>query len=116
MCKKNLPVIFLRPDIIRQMPWKRVTINLEPELAEIAKKRAKARRQSVAAYFASLLEADIKDQVNEPQAPYGVPAPPHGFKEIPGVKPKPGLYSPVPAPPHIQNPVQPFQEKPRKRA
>lgn len=41
--------------------WKRLTVNLEPALAELAKKRAKARRQSVAAYLATLLERDIID-------------------------------------------------------
>jgi hypothetical protein len=42
------------------MAWTRITINLEPHLGEVAKKRAKSRRQSVASYFASLLEEDIK--------------------------------------------------------
>jgi len=67
------------------MPWTRITINLEPELAAVAKQRAKDRRQSVAAYFASLLEADIKSdqsyqqtlKVAEPPDDYGVPAPAH---------------------------------------
>jgi hypothetical protein len=104
------------------MPWKRVTINLEPELAEIAKKRAKARRQSVAAYFATLLEQDIAGAVEEsPQAPYGEAPPaappvkhgPHGFTEIPGTTPK---RKSIPAPPHIQNPVQPWEQTTKKRA
>ena len=41
------------------MDWARLTINLEPELSIMAKKRAKQRRQSASAYFAALLEADL---------------------------------------------------------
>lgn len=64
--------------------WKRITINLEPHLAEIAKQRAKQRRQSVASYFASLLEADVAEHtVAEQQAKYGV-----------SVKPHPEIHSP----------------------
>jgi hypothetical protein len=43
-----------------EMGWKRITINLEPEMHALAKARAKTRRQSVAAYFASLLDDDVK--------------------------------------------------------
>lgn len=70
------------------MPWKRITINLEPELADIAKKRAKAKRQSVASYFASLLEQDIaQSSVGESkQASYGKPVNPNAEIHLP---PKP---------------------------
>ena len=57
----------LKPD------WKRITINVEPELEALAKKMAKKRRQSVSAYLASLLENDAKQSgtVAEEPAPYG---------------------------------------------
>lgn len=96
------------------MSWKRVTINLEPTLAELAKKRAKAKRQSVASYFASLLEEDVArhpvktDVVEEKPAAYGQ------LQEIEGGN-DPGLGN-VPAPPHVQNPPRPYDQRRPKRA
>lgn len=40
------------------MKWIRVTANLEPDIAAIAKARARQRQQSVAGYLASLIIAD----------------------------------------------------------
>lgn len=41
------------------MEWARLTINLEPELAEKAKARAKSQRRSFTAYVLTLIENDI---------------------------------------------------------
>lgn len=64
--RKNFLFFGKRPTLPSQMGWKRITINLEPELHALAKKRAKICRQSVASYFASLLEDDVKR--NNPEA------------------------------------------------
>lgn len=44
--------------------WVRLTINLDPPLAKAAKERAKSRRQSVAAYLQTLVEADLAGKRN----------------------------------------------------
>lgn len=41
------------------MAWQRLTVNLEPEIAEAAKARAKSKRQSFASYVASLIDQDL---------------------------------------------------------
>lgn len=56
--------------------WKRITINVEPELKRLAERMAKKRRQSVSAYLASLLENDVRSEgVAEEQEPYGKQVP-----------------------------------------
>lgn len=40
--------------------WARPSINIEPALAELVKKRAAAQRRSVSAYLATLIEADLR--------------------------------------------------------
>lgn len=55
--------------------WTRVTVNLEPAIATLAKARAAQEKRSMAAHLAKLLEDDIAahgHRVEEAQAPYGV--------------------------------------------
>lgn len=42
-----------------RQPWARLTINLEPAVAELVKRRAKLQRRSAAAYLQTLIERDL---------------------------------------------------------
>jgi hypothetical protein len=46
--------------------WARLTINLEPDQAKLARERAKTRRQSVAGYLQSLIDDDLARAAESP--------------------------------------------------
>lgn len=52
--------------------WSRLTINLDPETARVAKDLARRQKRSFASYVAILIEKDIaaNEQLNEPRAEY----------------------------------------------
>lgn len=47
------------------MKWSRLTVNIEPDIAALAKKRAKEQRRSFAAYVATLIELDLAAKAAE---------------------------------------------------
>lgn len=53
--------------------WSRLTVNLEPELAAIAQKRAAKDRRSFSAYVATLIERDLAQVAEAPAAFNGKP-------------------------------------------
>jgi len=50
-----------------RQPWARLTINLEPDVAQLVKRRAKAQRRSVSAYLQTLLERDLAGNGQYPE-------------------------------------------------
>ena len=56
------------------MEWNRITINVEDALYLAAKERAKARRQSMSGYIATLIENDARAVLAEAPAGYGASA------------------------------------------
>jgi len=67
--------------------WSRLTLNLDPVTADLAKKQAKAQRRSFAAYVATLIEYDLAKTVREDPGQYTT-QPLNGPKERPPDKSK----------------------------
>lgn len=61
-----------KPSKKKSENWDRLTVNIQPQLADLAKARAESQRRSFSAYIARLVELDLAGAiVNEgPQDPY----------------------------------------------